>query len=59
MPGFEVEIRDGRVRLMHLFLARLWSSERDPRELATLTYQKLIDVAETTAVEIDAQLCGA
>jgi hypothetical protein len=39
MSGFEVEIRDRRVRLMHTFLARLWSSERDPREWATLTYQ--------------------
>jgi hypothetical protein len=51
MPGFK--IHDGRVKLVHLFLARLWSSERDPQELATLTYQKLIDVAEDTEVEGD------
>ena len=59
MPGFKIEIRDGRVRLVHIFLARLWSAERDPQELATLTYQKLIDVAEATAVEVDAELCHA
>lgn len=58
MPGFKIEIRDGRVRLVHIFLARLWSAERDPQELATLTYKKLIDVAEETAVEVDAELCN-
>src|SRR3984957_3426443 len=25
MPGFQIEIRDNRVRLVHLFRARLWS----------------------------------
>lgn len=59
MPGFKIEVRDGRVRLVHIFLARLWSTERDPQELATLTYKKLIDVAENTAVEVGAELCGA
>ncbi|HUY88423.1 MAG TPA: hypothetical protein VMV10_06795 [Pirellulales bacterium] len=59
MPGFKIEIRDGRVRLVHIFLARLWSAERDPQELTTLTYKKLIDVAEETAVEVDAELCNA
>ncbi|MGH7138245.1 MAG: hypothetical protein ACREHD_21035 [Pirellulales bacterium] len=57
MPGFKIEIRDGRVRLEHIFLARLWSAERDPKELATLTYKKLIDVAEAT--EVEAELCRA
>lgn len=59
MPGFRIEVRDGRVRLLHIFLARLWSSERDPQELVTLAYKKLIDVAQDTAVEVDAELCGA
>src|SRR3954454_18358058 len=27
MPGFQIEIRDGRVRLVHMFRARLWSSK--------------------------------
>ncbi len=59
MPGFKIEIHDGRVRLLHIFLARLWSSERDPLELVTLAYKKLIDVAHETTVEVDAELCGA
>lgn len=59
MPGFSIEIRDGRVRLQHIFLARLWSAERDPRELVTLTYKKMIDVAEAADVEVEAELCGA
>lgn len=58
MPGFKIEICDGRIRLVHIFLARLWSAERDPRELTTLAYKKLIDVAEATEVEVEAELCG-
>ncbi len=55
MPGFKIEIHDGRVKLVHIFLARLWSSKRDPQELATLTYRKLIEVAEKADVE--AEMC--
>src|ERR1700724_1158478 len=43
MPGFQIEIRDGRVRLVHLFRAKLWSAANDPQGLATLTYRKLIN----------------
>src|SRR5437764_148810 len=57
LPGFKIEIDDGRVKLVHLFLARLWSTEREPQGLATLAYRKLIDVAEDTVVEGD--LCHA
>jgi len=57
LPGFRIEIHDGRVKLVHIFLARLWSSERDPQGLATLTYRKLIEVAEKADVE--AALCVA
>lgn len=57
MPGFKIEIRDGRVRLVHIFRARLWSSKTDPKALATLTYEKLIQVAEETDVE--AEMCLA
>ena len=51
MPGFRIEIHDGRVSLEHIFRARLWSFEQDPKTLPTLVYQKLIDIAEKTAVE--------
>jgi hypothetical protein len=57
MPGFRIEIHDGRVKLVHIFLARLWSAERDPQELTTLTYRKLIEIAERADVE--AEMCFA
>ena len=57
MPGFKIEIRDGRVRLVHVFRARLWGSKREPGDLATLTYEKLIQVAEEC--EVEAEMCFA
>jgi len=57
MPGFKIEIRDGRMRLVHIFRARLWTSKSNPRDLATLTYEKLIQVAEESDVE--AEMCLA
>ncbi|MFI5459231.1 MAG: hypothetical protein ACHRXM_27720 [Isosphaerales bacterium] len=53
MPGIKIEIRDGRVRLVHIFRARLWGSKMEPRDLATLTYEKLIQVAEESEVEAE------
>src|SRR5690348_3833523 len=53
MPGFSIEIRDGRVRLVHIFRARLWTSQTDPKDVATLTYEKLIQVAEDSDVETE------
>jgi hypothetical protein len=57
MPGFSIEIRDGRVRLVHIFRARLWTSKIDPKDVATLTYEKLIQVAEDS--EVEAEICLA
>ncbi len=59
MPGFQIEINNGRVRLVHLFRARLWSSAKDPQDIATLTYRKLMNVAEEANAEVDAEICGA
>lgn len=53
LPGFKIEIQDGRVKVEHIFRARLWSSPRQPQSLPTLTYQKLIDVAEHVDVETE------
>ena len=53
MPGFRIEIREGRVRLVHIFRAKLWGSKREPRDIATLTYEKLIQVAEDSEVETE------
>ena len=55
MPGFCVEVQGGRVRLVHIFRARLWSSKLKPQEIPALVYKKLIEVAEDT--EIDGSLC--
>jgi hypothetical protein len=55
MPGFKIEIRDRRVRLVHIFRARLWASKTGPQDLATLTYEKLIQVAEES--DIEAEMC--
>ena len=59
VPGFRIEIQDGRVRLDHIFLARLWMSEVDPQDLATLTYRKLINIAEEADVQVEAELAFA
>ncbi len=56
-PGFSIVIKDGPIRLEHLFLARMWSSLQGPMEMKTLTYQKLIEVAGETIVE--GELCFA
>ncbi|MBI4578277.1 MAG: hypothetical protein HY718_01150, partial [Planctomycetes bacterium] len=57
MPGFKIVIEGGRVRLEHIFLARLWAQPSELSELATLTYKKLIAVAQEANVEAD--LCLA
>jgi hypothetical protein len=54
-PGFRIEIIDGRVKLEHLFLARLWSAPPEQEEIITLTYRKLIKVAEEANAE--AEVC--
>jgi hypothetical protein len=57
MPGFRIEIQDGRIKLEHIFRARLWSAPADRQALPTLTYQKLIDVAEELDVETENLEC--
>ena len=61
LPGFRIEIVGRNIRLEHIFLARLWSAEHDPADLATITYRKLIRVAEETGVELEGAeyLCPA
>jgi hypothetical protein len=53
LPGFKIEIQPGRVKLVHIFQAKLWASELNPGDLATLTYKKLIDVARDADVEVE------
>ena len=56
LPGFGIEIHDGRVRLVYLFLAGLWSSQKDPKRIDTLVYRKLIQVADE--IEVDTELAS-
>jgi hypothetical protein len=51
VPGFQIEIQGGRVRLVHLFRAKLWTSALDTDSIITMTYRKLIEVAEEANVE--------
>ncbi len=57
MPGLKVEIHDDRIKLVHIFRARLWSSHQDPQDLPALVYTKLIAIAEET--EVEAEFCSA
>lgn len=59
MPGFRIEIHDGRIRLVHIFRARLWSARQQPEDMTTLVYRKLIAVAEEAEVEVEGDLCPA
>lgn len=52
LPGFKIEIQDGKIKLEHIFLAKLWVDGPTPDELVTLTYRKLIGVASETRVEV-------
>ena len=52
-PGFKIEIHDGRIRLEHLFLAKMWSAEVDLSDVKVVTYRKLIEVAEQANVEAE------
>ncbi len=57
MPGFRIEVRDGRIRLVHIFRARLWSAPCQPGSKPTQAYQRLITMAETENVEVPADPC--
>jgi hypothetical protein len=53
MPGFRIEVHNGKVRLVHIFRARLWSSSFEPQAVPALVYRKLIEVADEAEVEAD------
>lgn len=58
-PGFRLAVADGSILLEHIFLASLWSEDRDPHDIVTLTYRRLIDVAEAANAEVEGEFCGA
>lgn len=51
-PGFEITVEAGRVRLDHIFLAKLWTS-RHQSKIISLTYRQLIEEAERVEVEAE------
>jgi hypothetical protein len=53
IPGFQIEIEDGRIRLVHIFRARLWTRDFEPKGMAGLAYRNLIRVAEEADVETE------
>lgn len=57
MPGFNIEVHDGRFKLVHIFRARLWSSKFNSQDIPALVYRKLIEVADDA--EVDGGLCLA
>jgi hypothetical protein len=59
LPGFMITIEDGRIRLEHLFLARMWLQKSEPQAINVLAYKKLAEIAERTSVDVPAELCGA
>jgi hypothetical protein len=54
-PGFKIEIRDGRIKLVHLFTAGLWGFQEGPGGPRAITYQKLREAAEKAGAEADVE----
>src|SRR5262249_26393657 len=55
-PGLQIEIEDRGVRLVHIFRAKLWSSDPSgDNRIAGLIYKKLIEVAEESDLGVDAE----
>jgi hypothetical protein len=59
LPGFMITIEDRRIRLEHLFLARMWLEKYEPQSINVLAYKKLAEMAKRTTVDISADLCPA
>lgn len=57
-PGFSVDFRDGKVRLEHLFTARLWEGGAD-HDTMHVHLLKLRDVADKASAEVEVELCEA
>ncbi len=55
IPGFKIEIVDGKVKLEYLFTAGLWSHDEPTNLTLVHTYQKLRQMAEDAKLEIELQ----
>ena len=58
IPGFKIEIMDGKVKLEYLFTAGLWSHDTPGNRVLVQTYQKLRQMAEDAHLEVELQLEG-
>ncbi len=56
LPGWVIEVIDGRVQLVHIFRAHVWQSKPERESLRGVTYRKLTKLAEDSRVE--AELCA-
>jgi hypothetical protein len=52
LPGFRLDIVDGRIKLSMLFTAALWITEPDEENTLVITYRKLREVAEKNQAEL-------
>ena len=57
-PGFEIEINDGRVRLVYLLTAVLWDSREHDGAVRLNIYRKLREEIETANIELDLRPCS-
>jgi hypothetical protein len=53
IPGFKIEIIDGKVKLEYLFTAGLWSHDASANRVLVQTYQKLRKIAEDEDLEVE------
>lgn len=52
-PGFKIEIHDGKIKIAHLFTAKLWRFTDGPKGTELRVYQTLRDAAEQRGTEAD------
>jgi hypothetical protein len=50
-PGFKIEIHDSKLKLVHLFTARMWACADDPGGTEVRIYKTLRDAAELWGTE--------
>jgi hypothetical protein len=56
IPGFKIEIMDGKVKLEYLFTAGLWSHDAPTNQILVQRYRRLRQIAEDADLEIDLEL---
>lgn len=56
IPGFIIEIVDGKVKLEYLFTAGLWSHDAGANQILVQRYRKLRQMAEDANLEVELEL---